>query len=198
MSLNHPKKRVFINKGFKAFESKDYKLAMQYFAEALRMDNQDLEAKIGLLLSDMVNEFPQEAQGFYDLYRTMLINNPRSFRKKVQEGLLDSLKTFDKGIEKISAVLYDENDLKIDQLNGILYSDFKQMCQNSNFKEVFENLIFSTKIIFTKKEDFYDFLESLLENGFVDFCLQYIENMKDTMLYDPKISAILKRAVQNL
>lgn len=195
---NNPKKRILINKGFRAFEMKDYKGAMGFFSDALRLDGEDLEAKIGLLLSDMVAEFPDEAQGFYELYQMMIKNNPRSVRKKIQQGLLDNIASFDNGIEKISAVLYDENDLKIDQIDGILYADFKQMCQNSSFKEVFENLIFSTKIIFTQKEDFYDFLENLLENNLIDFCLQYIESMRASVLYDSRIHDILKKVIEKL
>lgn len=199
MSLNnHPKKRILIQKGFKAFEIEEYSKAMQFFSDALRLDVEDLEAKIGLLLSDMVNEFPKEVQGFYELYKTMIANNSRSLRKKIQQSILDSIMAFDQGIEKISAVFCEDNEQKIDEIDGILYSDFKQMCKNSSFKEVFENLIFSTKIIFTKKEDFYDFLETLLENNFVDFCLQYIENMREASLYDLRIKDILQRAVQKL
>ncbi|WP_104697423.1 MULTISPECIES: histidine kinase [unclassified Helicobacter] len=196
--INHPKKRVLIQKGFRAFEAEDYSGAMRFFSDALRLDEEDLEAKIGLLLSDMISDFPKEAQGFYELYKAMILNNPRAMRKKIQQGILDSIQSFDNGIEKISAVLCEDNNQKIDEMDGILYSDFKAMCLETNFKEVFENLIFSTKIIFTKKEDFYDFLEVLLENNFVDFCLQYIENMKEAMYYDLRIKDILQRAVQKL
>lgn len=196
--INHPKKRILIQKGFRAFEASDYSSAMRLFSDALRLDEEDLEAKIGLLLSDMISDFPKEAQGFYELYKVMISNNPRAMRKKIQQGILDSIQSFDNGLEKISAVLCEDNSQKIDEMDGILYSDFKAMYLKSNFKEVFENLIFSTKIIFTKKEDFYDFLEVLLENNFIEFCLQYIENMKEAMYYDSRIKDILQRAVQKL
>lgn len=198
MSSYNPKKRILIRKGFEHFESKQYQSAMQLFSDALRLDENDLEAKIGVLLTDMASDFPNESHGFYELYQTMLDNNPRSLRQKVQQSILESIKSFDNGLEKLSAIFFDEQkDIKAEQISGIFYSDFKAICESKSFKEAFENLLFSTKIIFTQKEDFYSFLNDLLDNGYAEYCLQYVESMREIVFYDPKLEAILKRLVED-
>ncbi len=196
MSINNPKKRILLRQAFEYFETRRYKDALTYFSKALCLDSQDLEARIGIILSDMAQDFPHEATGFYELYQTMQRSNPRSLKKRVQQNILEAIEGFDKRLEKVSAMLCDEKKLAAESIEGILYSDFKQMCQRDGFRETFENLIFSTKIIFTSKEDFCDFLENLLSHGFSDYCLQYIENMRQSVGFDSKINAILQKLIK--
>ena len=70
-----------------------------------------------------------------------------------------------------------EENLESEILDGVAYKDFQKMCETKSFKEVFEDLIFSTKVIFTSREDFYTFLKDLIENGFENIALSYIEDM---------------------
>lgn len=183
-------KKLLIQKGFTAFEARRYDKSMQYFGDALRIDPQNLEAKIGLLLSDMAQEFPHETNGFYDLYQSMIESNPRRSRKQIQKSLLKSIESFDHSLHKIAQII-DEND-KSEQLNGILYRDFLEFVKAQGFVRAFENLIFSTKIIFTRRSDFYEFLHALVDNGLKDHALQYIESMKEPHI-SQEIAQILKK-----
>ncbi|PAF53000.1 histidine kinase [Helicobacter sp. 13S00482-2] len=192
---NDPKKRTLIKKGFKLFANQDCKAALRLFSDALFLDKDDLSAKIGLLLSDMAMDFPKEAYGFYELYETMLAAQPRAARTKIQRQILELINSFDSNIDKMSTMVSNEDNIEAENIDGILYPDFKKICQNDNFKEVFENLIFSTKIIFTSKNDFYDFLDLLVENDFYEMSLSYIENMPSVAIYDEKIRQILQKAV---
>ncbi|CBG39897.1 Putative hypothetical protein [Helicobacter mustelae 12198] len=199
MAINNPKKRILLRKGFTFFETRNYKDAMSYFTEALELDKEDLEARIGVLLTDLAADFPNEAHGFYELYQTMLSSNPRSLREKIQQNILDGIKSFDNGLEKLSAVFFDaQKDLKAEQIDGILYKDFKEMYECKGFKETFENLLFSTKIVFTNKEDFYEFLNTLLDYGYSEFCLQYIESMRSAIFYDAYLEQILRRLAEGV
>ncbi|PAF45105.1 histidine kinase [Helicobacter sp. 11S02596-1] len=193
---NNPKKRTLINKGFKAIGNGAYKSALFLFSEALFLDKDDLSAKIGLFIADMAMEFPREASGFYELYQNLIDTQPRAKRTKVQKQILELIDSFDANLNKMAHILYDEDAFKAESIDGILYRDFKQMCQNKNFKEIFQNLMFSSKIIFTNKNDFYDFLELLVENGFYEMAISYIENMRHFTLYDKKINEILQKAVR--
>ncbi|PAF43452.1 histidine kinase [Helicobacter sp. 11S03491-1] len=193
---NNPQKRTLIHRGFKAFINGDYKLALGFFSDALLLDKDDLNAKIGLLLSDMAIDFPKEAHGLHDLYQTMSNTQPRSAKAKIQKQILELIHSFDAGLNKMSGLLYDEDATKADSIDGILYKDFKKMCQNHNFKETFQNLMFSTKIVFTNKNDFYDFLDLLVENDFYEMSINYIENMHNITAYDKKINEILRKAVE--
>ena len=194
--INHPRKRILVRHGFASFEEKKYKKALSFFSQALSFDPNNLEAKIGAILCDMAEDLPDEAHGFYELYESMLKNTTRSMKRKVQEGLLEAIESFDSGLERVSAMLCDEKELKTEELDGILYSDFKQICSRIGFKKGFENLIFSTKIIFTQKEDFFDFLNTLVDYGFNDYCLQYIESMRGVIHFESQINKILQRIIE--
>ncbi|PAF51652.1 histidine kinase [Helicobacter sp. 13S00477-4] len=193
---NNPKKRTLIQKGFKAFNNEDYKNALKFFSEAIFLDQDDLETKIGLLLSDMANDFPTEAYGFYEFYQSMLSTQPRSAREKIQKQILELIASFDTNLNKISYALKNEDSVKAESIDGILFADFKKMCDKHDFKEVFQNLMFSTKIIFTHKDDFYNFLDLLVENDFYEMSISYIENMRNMIFYDKKINEILRKAAK--
>lgn len=193
---NDPKKRTFITRGFKAFNNEDYKNALMFFGEALFLDKDDLNAKIGLLLSDLALDFPKQAHTFYDTYQTLLSTQPRSAKEKIQRQILDLLNAFDIDLNKKLSIIQDEDNTKVDSINGILYADFKKIIQKTDFKETFQNLMFSTKIVFTNKNDFIDFLDLLTENGLYDMSLSYIENLNQIAIYDPKLNKILQKVIE--
>ncbi|WP_163498447.1 histidine kinase [Helicobacter suis] len=192
---NDPKKRTLSARGYEAFLQKQYFRAIFLFGQALFLDSTDGHAKIGLLLSDIALDFPKEAHSFYELYKNLLDSQPRRYKISIQNQILDLITSFDESLSKMAQAFGEENQLKTESLDGILYADFKAMCAGKNFKEVFENLMFSTKVIFDKREDFYEFLDSLVENAFYDMSISYIENMRELLWYDSRISAILQKAL---
>lgn len=193
---NDPKKRTLINKGFKAFANNQYKTALRYFSDALLLDKDDLGARIGLLLADIASDFPREAHGFCEFYQAMLVANPRSARTKVQKQILELIDSFDSGLNNMSGAINEEDTIRVESIDGILYEDFKKMSLKQGFKEAFENLMFSSKIVFTGKRDFYDFLELLVENDYCEMSINYIENIQNIYFYDVKINKILEKAIK--
>lgn len=172
-----PKKRGLIKKGFNALNERRYLSAMKLFSEALSLDTSDLEAKVGVLIADIATDFPKKAEVFNELYHILLSTAPRANRTDLQRQMLDLLSSFDDGLNEISQTMQTEDNLESESLDGVAYKDFQKMCETKGFKEVFENLIFSTKVIFTSREDFYTFLKDLIENGFENIALSYIEDM---------------------
>lgn len=172
-----PQKRRLIKKGFNALSERRYLGAMKFFSEALSLDSNDLEAKIGVLIADIATDFPKKAEVFNELYHILLSTTPRSNRTDLQRQMLDLLSSFDEGLNEISQSIQTEENLESESLEGVAYKDFQKMCEEKSFKEVFENLIFSTKVIFTSREDFYTFLKDLITNGFENIALSYIEDM---------------------
>ncbi|MGX3045476.1 histidine kinase [Helicobacter sp. T3_23-1056] len=172
-----PKKRGLIKKGFNALNERRYLSAMKLFSEALSLDTSDLEAKVGVLIADIATDFPKKAEVFNELYHILLSTAPRANRADLQRQMLDLLSSFDEGLNEISQTMQTEDNLESESLDGVAYKDFQKMCEIKGFKEVFENLIFSTKVIFTSREDFYTFLKDLIENGFENIALSYIEDM---------------------
>ena len=70
------------------------------------------------------------------------------------------------------------------------------LTEGDDFKTTFENIMFSTKVIITKKEDFLDFLDKLIEHNFVDMALNYLENALSIYPDDALLSKLLKKLAQ--
>ena len=184
-------KRKLIAKGFKALSVREFDKAAHYFGEVLRLDSSDKQARIGVLIADIAQDFPKKAELFTELYQILLASSPRSQRENIQNQMLDILREFDESLGYISQLTEKEESLESEQLNGIAYKDFVALCEKQGFKEVFENLIFSSKIIFTQRSDFYQFLKDLIEHGFKHIALAYIEDMPQ-IAYNSELQDMLK------
>jgi len=62
----------------------------------------------------------------------------------------------------------------IDMVDGILYSDIKHLLNN---KTELENVLFTTKILFLNNEELMEFINKLMEYGYDDMALDYVENL---------------------
>ncbi|TQR32350.1 histidine kinase [Campylobacter sp. MIT 99-7217] len=62
-----------------------------------------------------------------------------------------------------------------DESSTLSYEDFLQSEKKIGFKKSFENVIFANKLVINDKEDFLDFLEKLLDYGYKETTLNYIE-----------------------
>ena len=194
IKLTDTRTRHIINKnnkqGFVLFMAKQYKQAFEIFAHNLQLDSNNTESLIGLLLSDMAQDFEDQALGLYEYYQLLL--SQEISKAKARAHIIKAIQSFDKITNGIFALLKNLENLRADSLEGILYQDFKKLAQE-NFKKTFEDLIFSTKIIFTNKNDFYDFLNQLVENDYQDMSLEYIESLKKNVIYDKEIEKILQK-----
>jgi len=74
--------------------------------------------------------------------------------------------------------LYTQN---IDELDGILYQDIKDIL---NDKIQLENVLFTTKIMFLNNEELIEFMNKLMEFGYEDMALDYVENIYDKLIVD--------------
>ena len=97
--------------------------------------------------------------------------------------------------EKI-AHLFKQSDFeaRINAENGIKYEDFMALIESrGSFKEAFEDIMFSTKVIISKKEDFVDFLAKLIENGFIEMSLNYLESAVTLFPNDEQLLLLIKK-----
>lgn len=192
--------RQVINKNnkraFELFSAKRYDEAFKLFSHNLSLESSNAEAIIGLLLADMAQDFEEQALGLYEYYQILLSQEPSKARAR--EQILKTIKSFDKSTNNIFSMMKHFEHLRADAINGILYEDFKQIAKEKNsFKEAFEGLIFSTKIIFTNKQEFYEFLNALVDNDYQDMSIEYIESLKKNVIYDREIEKILQKVADD-
>jgi tetratricopeptide (TPR) repeat protein len=180
----------FKKRAEKLFANRDYEQALFNYSIALKNAPQDSEARLGAILSDLAMDSEEEAQALFDYYSVIKGENP-SEAVRVIEEIIESL---DGGLDTLSQLLSDTLTQKVDSINGINYSDFKQLLDEGNsFTELFESIMFSTKVIISNKHDFFEFMEMLIEHGFKEMALNYIESTSSAYAHEPRFHEILEK-----
>lgn len=173
-----------------SFVSSDYKKALDKFATVLQNDPDSKEAYNGVILSEMALSGEGGAEVLFDYYEFLKEQNS----SEADEIMSQILSDMNGAIEKIKDEFLDPLRNRFDFEDGILYQDFKAIVDGgASFKETFENIMFSTKVIITKKEDFLDFLENLIESGFRDMALSYLESAIVSFPTDRELHRLLRK-----
>lgn len=187
------KPRFVLQKAKRAFLSKKYDIAMQLFNDIIIENPDNKEAKLGILLCDMANDNEEQAHKIFEYYQLTKIQKVAN----AEDGILNLINILDKNTNYFVSLLNEYEEAQINDIDGILYSDFKKLLDDKNdFKRIFEYAMFSTKIIFTKKSDFYEFLNLLIDNGLSNISMQYIENLNSDTISDNEMQKIIKKALK--
>jgi len=129
------------------------------------------EAKIGVYLSDLGIESEEEAQALFDYYQ--VIKTEKENAVDIIDGLIDTL---DNSKKYIHELLLNPIQEQVEYGNGIRYSDFLLLIENrGSFKKAFEDIMFSTKVVITEKDEFIDFVTQLANEGFDEMALNYLD-----------------------
>ncbi|MGX2984602.1 hypothetical protein ACWIWK_03870 [Helicobacter sp. 23-1048] len=179
--------------GFKLFRHKNYGRAYNYFERAFLLAPQNKEAKIGLFLTEHAKDYPDSAHTTYEFYQHLLSSG--TSRLKSQKQILKIIQSMDEATLVLSNNFKNTDSKKTQSLDGVLYGDFLEaVSTRGSFKEAFEDIMFSSKLIFTKKKDFYHFLHQLIDNGFAEIGLEYAYSL-EAQDYDAEIEKIIKKAI---
>lgn len=144
------------------------------------------EAKIGAYLSDLGIESEEEAQALFDYYQ--LIKNEKENAVDIINSLIDNL---DSSKQKIEELLRDPMQEQVEYSDGIRYSDFILLVESrGSFKKTFEDIMFSTKVVITNKDDFIDFVTRLSHEGFSEMALGYLDASSQLFGNDQEILAL--------
>jgi len=128
------------------------------------------EATIGVYLSDLGVENKEEAQALFDYYLT--IKEDKENAVEIIDHLIETLDSSKYEIHK----LLDPMEEQLEYGDGIRYSDFLVLVEDrGSFKLAFEDIMFSTKVIITNKDDFIDFVTKLSRDGFDEMALGYLD-----------------------
>jgi tetratricopeptide (TPR) repeat protein len=173
-----------------SFTKANYKEALEKFAQVLQNYPNSKEAYNGVILSEMAMSGEGGAEALFDYYE-ILQEEDKEQADMIMEEILQSM---DGSLEKLSQVFAEPLRERLELEDGILYSDFKTLLdEGAPFKETFENIMFSTRVIITKKEDFIDFLEKLIDHDFAEMALTYLENALSIYPSDKLLHKLLKK-----
>jgi len=175
------------------FTRAEYKSALDKFAEVLQNYPNSKEAFNGVILSEMAMSGEEGAEALFDYYEILKEED----KEEADAIMSEILEGMDGSLEKLSEVFAEPLRNRLEFEEGILYSDFQKILQEGgDFVETFENIMFSTRVIITNKEDFIDFLDKLIEHDFVQMALTYLENALSVYPSDKFLRKLLKKLAQ--
>ncbi|MEY3091031.1 MAG: hypothetical protein RL113_1347 [Pseudomonadota bacterium] len=144
------------------------------------------EAKIGVYLSDLGIESEEEAQALFDYYQMI-----KSEKANAVEIIDDLIANLDTSKHKLQALLAEPLEEQIEYGDGIRYSDFQALVESrGDFKKAFEDIMFSTKVIITNKDEFIDFITQLTKEGFDEMALGYLDATANLFGNDQEVLAL--------
>ena len=144
------------------------------------------EARIGVYLSDLGADSEEEAQALFDYYQ--MIKSEKENAVDIIDGLIDSL---DSTKHNIQELLLNPIQEQIEYGDGIRYSDFLALVESrGSFKKTFEDIMFSTKVVITDKDEFIDFVTQLANEGFDEMALGYLDATSNLFGDDQDVLAL--------
>lgn len=182
----------YLKRAINKFYSKKFKEALLDFSLALQDNDELADAKVGAMLCDLASEKEEEAIALFEYY----IITKESGVEAPQESIIEIINTLEYDLEELTELLFNkELEKKIDEENGIAYEDFQAIIkEKESFKEAFEDIMFSTKVIIHNKDDFLDFIEKLLDNGFKEISLNYVESAITLFPNDDRLLSLIEKA----
>ncbi len=169
------------------FLNKDYKKSLQLYADILKQNPKSNEAKMGVYLSDFGLDNDNEAQALFDYYHTI-----KDGSADATEIISELIKSLDETNYKINEIIAKHMDMQA-EADGIVYDDFKKLIkEEQDFKKVFENIMFSTRVVISNKEDLIDFITKLIEHGFKDMAASYLDDMSMVFPKDQDLLELYK------
>jgi tetratricopeptide (TPR) repeat protein len=162
---------LLLKRAEREFLKGDYTNALRSYGLILKDYPTLDEAKIGVFLSDLGVESEAEAQALFDYYQ--IIKDEQENAVEIIDSMIDNL---DISKKKIQELLLDPIEEQIEYSDGIRYSDFMALVESrGSFKKTFEDIMFSTKVIISNKDEFIDFVTQLSKEGFDEMALAYLD-----------------------
>lgn len=187
--MNNKNKKL-LNTANKCLKEKDFANALKFFSILYKENPKNLDAKVGVLLCSVSKELYDEVLPLFDFYNIAKdVDNKNSYT--ILESLVESLEI---GLVKNISQTNEEFEKALENEDGILFDDFKKLYQkNENPKKLLENIFFSTKVIITQKKDFFEFINILIKNDYIDMALNYLDSASAVFPADEKIRELLKK-----
>ena len=177
-----------------SFANREYKLSMLYYGNLLAKFPTNQEYHIKVLLCDIALEDEQKAQALFDYFT---VEKEKDYKKAI-DTTMDIINAYDGDMDQLN-ILLSKFSIPSESIEAINYDDFKIIVNSKeSFSEAFEDIVYSTKVIITDKDDFFDFIKNLIEHSYYDTAYNYIENSIPTFSFDPKIQELTQELKNRL
>lgn len=164
--------KSLLTRAEKKFLGGSFDEALRDYGLALNNNPSLSEAKVGVFLSDLALDSEDEAKALFDYYQVIKSTNDDA--EKIIDNLIDSVYS---SKSKIHEILLEPLQEQAEYEDGIRYQDFLEHIEGrGGFREAFEDIMFSTKVIISSKDEFIDFVKHLSSEGFHQMALNYLDS----------------------
>ena len=172
------------------FTARQYDKALFLYSQVSSAHPNNVEYQLYCVFCDLGYESDEKAQSLFDYFIIAKDENLESAVKYTQ----DVINAYDGDNAKMMTLLNDISSTNVESLNAIEYNDFMQLVQNrGSFKEAYQDIMFSTKVAITSKEDLLDFIDKLIENNFDKTAYSYLDGFNEFFSYDDDLTALYER-----
>ena len=155
--------------GLRAFNKGEFDAAASYFSLAYEK-KPDEKLLFLITLCSLAKTRRDEAMTLFEIF-------------KLKDKLGMSPADLDEILGGLEAKIDEDEDHE--EQNAISYADFMDAVRRGGFKSVFEDIMFSTRVMIDNRDD-------LIKNGFIEMGLSYIETAAVMFAGDERLSALAR------
>jgi len=179
------KKQSLLKRAETQFVNGEYLQSMQSYGLLLKDYPELGEARVGVYLSDLGMESEDDAQALFDYYQ--VIKEEKEDAAEIIDNIIHTLDNSKNSIQELLVDPLREAEFE----DGIRYGDFMKLVDSrGSFKEAFEDIMFSTRVVITNKSEFIDFVRRLASEGFQEMALNYLDAASGAFGDDQEIYAL--------
>ncbi len=179
-----------LNEANTFFAERKFEKALFLYSQLSSAFPDNKEYPIYALFCDIASEDVDKAVSLYDYFTISKDENIDEAIAYVE----DVVNAYDGDVDKMMGILSELTASTVDSLDAIRYEDFKRLINSrGSFRIAFEDIMFSTKVAIENKEDFFDFVDKLIDNDFNNTAYSYLDGFNDYFSYDTKIEKLYKK-----
>ncbi|BFU78039.1 hypothetical protein ALC152_12540 [Arcobacter sp. 15-2] len=172
------------------FNIQEYDKALFLYSQVFSTEPSSKEYQLYCIFCDLGFESDEKAQTLFDYF---IVAKDENFDEAVAY-VEDVINAYDGDNSKMMNLLQDISNTNVETLNAIEYKDFMQLVENrGSFKEAYQDIMFSTKVAITSKDDLLDFIDKLIENNFNKTAYSYLDGFNEFFSYDEDLTKLYER-----
>ena len=184
------KKEDLLQEAHGFFLAEFYDKALFLYSRISSLEPTNNEYQIYALFCDLASEDNIKAQ---ELFEKFSILKDESLNSAV-EFVQDEIALHDGDNELLLKMIQDVSLQTIEALEAIDYNDFLQLeVDRGSFKRAYEDIMFSTKVSISSKDDLVDFIKKLIDNGFNSTAYTYLDGFNEVFSYDKDLTDLYEK-----
>jgi tetratricopeptide (TPR) repeat protein len=183
-------KEDLLQKAHGFFLDEQYDKALFLYSRVSSLEPSNKEYQIYALFCDLSSDNNEKAQELFEKFLILKEDNINEAIKYVE----DEIATFDGDNELLLQMIEDVSIQTVESLDAIDYQDFLRLEKDrGSFKTAYEDIMYSTKVSITKKEDLVDFINKLIEHGFNSTAYTYLDGFNEVFSYDKDLTDLYEK-----